>query len=167
MHLITGRLPVQIINDRRYGFVSCGIFDIRKSPVTLQHATMHLVGQGKVIYLPMQHCIFKIWLHQYGSRMYQSHEVLSVSGLLWTSTSSPSWIFQSLVPELIVIGDVLVFVYGLCAWWLNIWDRHQKSQDRNKEFPGRRRPVETCSVSRDNHSPLDNFYAVLPITFPT
>ena len=60
MHLITGRLPVQIINDRHYGIVSSGFFDTSKSPVTLQHATMHLVGQGKVIYLPMQHCIFKI-----------------------------------------------------------------------------------------------------------
>lgn len=28
MHLITGRLPVQIINDRRYGIVSSEIFDI-------------------------------------------------------------------------------------------------------------------------------------------
>ena len=43
MHLITGRLPVQIINDRHYGIVSSGFFDTSKSPVTLQHATMHVV----------------------------------------------------------------------------------------------------------------------------
>ena len=55
------------------------------------------------------------------------------------STSSPSWIFESLVPVLIVITDVLVFVHGLRAWWGNIWNRNKESQDGNKEIenPGR------------------------------
>ena len=34
---------------------------------------------------------------------------LKGSGLLRTSSSSPSWIFESLVPVLIVIADVLAF----------------------------------------------------------
>ena len=37
-------------------------------------------------------------------------------GLLRTSASSPSWIFEALVPIPKVIADVLVFVHGLRDW---------------------------------------------------
>ena len=39
-----------------------------------------------------------------------------LSRFLRTSTSSPSWIFEFLVPVLIVIISVSVFVHGLRAW---------------------------------------------------
>ena len=42
-----------------------------------------------------------------------------------TSTSLPSWIAEPLVSVLIVITDVLVFVIGLQAWWVTIWDKNQ------------------------------------------
>ena len=72
------------------------------------------------------------------------------AGLLRTSTSSPSWIFEALVPIPKVIVDVLVFVHGLRGWWANFWDTKQESQDGNKEFGnlgrrGRRRPAEAWS----------------------
>ena len=39
-----------------------------------------------------------------------------VLGLLRTSTSSPSWIFETLVPVPKVVEDVLVFVHGILGW---------------------------------------------------
>ena len=43
-------------------------------------------------------------------------KTLSGVGLLRTSTSSPSRIFEALVPVLKVVADVLVFVHGLPGW---------------------------------------------------
>jgi len=61
--------------------------------------------------------------------------------------SSPSWIFESLIPVLINVADLLVFVHGLRDWWANNWDRNQESLDKITEFRnlgrrGRRRPGE-------------------------
>jgi len=61
------------------------------------------------------------------------------------------WIFESLVPFLIFLIGVLLFVHGLRAW--NIWNRNQKSQNRNQELenPGRwgiRRSVGSWFLSR-------------------
>ena len=39
-----------------------------------------------------------------------------ISGLLRTSTSSSSWIFEPFVPVPRVFTDVLVFVHGLSSW---------------------------------------------------
>ena len=71
------------------------------------------------------------------------------SGLLRTSASSPSWIFEALVPVPKVVADVLVFVHSHRGWWDNSWDTKQESLDGNKEFGnpgrrGRRRPAEAC-----------------------
>ena len=62
------------------------------------------------------------------------------AGLLRTSTSSTSWVFEAL-------ADVLVFIYGLRGRWASFWNTKQKTQDENKEFgnPGRGRPAEAWS----------------------
>ena len=77
--------------------------------------------------------------------------LVSSSGLLRTSTSSPSWIFEALVPVPKVVADVLVFVHST-SWLMNkllgyksgisgrkqgIWQ--SRNRERNRE---RRRPAE-------------------------
>ena len=81
---------------------------------------------------------FSQWAPQYQNRFWTDFEVTELvapqdvhSG---RSTFPSFWIFESLVPVLIAIADVLVFVHGLRAWWANIWDKNKESQDGNKEF---------------------------------
>ena len=55
-------------------------------------------------------------------------------------TSTPSCIFEVLVPVRQVVSDVLVVDHGLRCCWASFWDTKQESQDGNMEFryPGRR-----------------------------
>ena len=55
-----------------------------------------------------------------------SSKPLRLSGLLRTSTSPPSWIFEAHVPVPKVVTEVLVFVHGLCYWWATFWDTWQE-----------------------------------------
>ena len=61
-------------------------------------------------------------------------KVLVRGSLPRTSTSLPFPIFESLVPVLVAISDVLVFVHGFHAWWANIWDKTKspRSPDSGK-----------------------------------
>ena len=69
------------------------------------------------------------------------NEPLVGSGLLRRSKSSPSWIFEALIP---VVADVLVFVQGIRGGSANFWASKQESKDGNKEFenPGRLMVIE-------------------------
>ena len=92
------------------------------------------------------------WTERWNIWRFLKQDIYSDPGLLGTSTSSPSWIFDFLVSVLTVIAGILS-VHGLRAWLTNIWGRNQEPQDGNRKFEiagprGRRRLAEARSDSR-------------------
>ena len=103
------------------------------------------LSQSKIVSL----MLYGIWVQEFITNSFDSKRC----GLLGTSTFSPSWTIETLVPILKVVADVKVFVHGLRGWWANFWDAKQQSQDVNEEFEnpgrrGRRYPAEACSKIR-------------------
>ena len=88
------------------------------------------------------HTICCIW--------YAVHELIGAS--------SPSWIFEALVPVPKVVGDVLVYVQA------NFWDTKQESQNGNKKFENSGRQgvlAEDCGVPRPAEARTEMKFSII------
>ena len=75
-----------------------------------------------------------IQLHRIKNWIYIVFQKSIKPGLLGTTTLSPSWIFEALVPVLVVVADVLDFPHDVRGRLANFWDTKLDCQDGNNGF---------------------------------